>query len=373
MARSTTGRAPRRTAAQRAAEAAEVTTQTPVEPVAEYDQESMDKLNHTESDNLATKANEQAQEATDMTTDTIDETAQTDAVADEQATAAETGESTETEAKAAPSDDITDFKAVVATALAERDQATGTFPEVQLENVKAAYRNLPGAKAKNAAKKHLNDELRNAVNTADILTGQAIMVLVDLTLNAGTGTKAPAERKPVDPTANFVDQMTVLNLAYNLRRADVPDGVETDGAEGAFAKVDALVSEHSEAAEKYYTWVTSKADDKGDEPEVSGLVKRAVKAALGKAATAGRSASSSPRPASDGVRRNVRTHIGQVFADKEPGTFLKVAEIANAETAEYPEGNCSPGAITAALKSEKGVEGFQLTHNESGVAGATKL
>lgn len=383
MARSTSSKTtdqatstPRRSRRTKAADetpvtevAVENTETTPGEDTSEV---TTPEESTTQSDTTTTEAvqaDDNGQEAS-VSTETVETVADTEAT-DSDTTETAT-EATTTEAPADNSDDITAFQAVVATALAEKDGSTGTLPEVQIEAVKASYRELTGAKAKNAAKKHLNEELRNAVNNADIFGGQAVMTLVDAIQNAGATPRATAERKPADPAAAYVERLAVLHLGYTLARADVPEGVETDGDEGAFAKVDAKVAELNDQAEQYYAWVNSKDENKGDEPEVDAIVKRAVKAAQGKAAT-GRTASATPRAASDGVRRNVRTHVAQVFADLEVGTFLKVAEIANKATEEYPDASCSPGAISAALKSDKGIEGFELDHNDKGTAGARKI
>lgn len=354
-------RAPRKTAAQKAAEAAEATTNetTPAEAA---------ESTTTESDTEATpaEATHEVEETSDMSTDTVEAEAVEAPVSDTTESVEATTEATEKPAEAPI--DLSAFEASVATAVAEKDNTTATIPEVNVEAVKEQYRNLNGAKAKNAAKKFLNDKLRDAVNSGEMLDGMATMALIDAVGNAGASKTPASERKPADPSAAYVERLTILHLAYSLARADVPEGIDAEEAQG---KVGEQVEALTESAESYFAWVKSTAEDKGDAPEASPLVVKAVKAAQGKAASATRTASSTPRQAG-GERRNVRTHINQVFADLESGTFLKVAEIANAKTDEYPDGSCSPGAITAALKSDKGVEGFTLSHNDKGVAGATK-
>lgn len=354
-------RAPRKTAAQKAAEAEEAansaTETTPAEAV-----ESI-----TESDTEAAPAEvtTEVEETSDMSTDTVEAPEATEATVSD---TTESVEATEADKPAEVVIDLSAFEAAVANAVASRDESTGTMPEVGVESVKEQYRNLNGAKAKNAAKKFLNDKLRDAVNSGDMLDGMATMTLIDEVGNAGASKTPASERKPADPSAAYTERLTVLHLAYALARADVPEGIDEEAAQ---AKVGEQVETLTESAEQYFAWVKSTAEDKGEAPEASPLVVKAVKAAQGKAASATRTASSTPRQ-SGGERRSVRTHINQVFADQESGTFLKVAEIANAKTEEYPDGSCSPGAITAALKSDKGVDGFTLDHNEKGVAGARK-
>jgi len=321
---------------------------------------------------------EATEEATTMSTETVEpevvETTDSDTPDAVEVTSETTDADTDTEAKAKAAEaeaeaKMTEFETVVDAALAERDTSTGTVPDAQIEAVKASYRALASAKYKNRAKKHLNNKLKDAVNGQDIILGGAVMALADAVENAGASPRTPTERKPADPATTYRERMVVLHLAYNLARNNVPEGVN-DAEE--LAKVEAKVEELSAAADSYLAWLTSTAEDKGDEPEVDVLVKKAVKASQGRAAQASGKSTSTPR-VSDGTRRNVRTHIAQVFADKPSGTFLKVAEIAKTPTEEYPDASCSPGAISAALKSDKGVEGFKPESNESGNLGARKL
>ena len=321
---------------------------------------------------------EATEEAPSMSTETVEpEVDETPASDTTEATETATPEVSEADTKAAEAEAanealFTEFEAAVTTALNERDSTTGTVPEVQVEAVKEKYRNLPGAKYKNRAKKHFNDQLKSAVNEQDLIKGTAVMSLHDAIENAGPAPRATAtERKPADPAAAFRDRVATLHLAYNLARENAPEGVDVDAE---LPKVEEKVGELTDQAATYYAWVVSTAEDKGVEPEVDPLVKRAVKAAQGKAATAGRAASGTSTPrVSDGVRRNVRTHIAQVFKDEPSGAYKKVAEIAKAATEEYPAADCSPGAISAALKSEKGVPGFKMELDENQHVGARKL
>jgi hypothetical protein len=244
---------------------------------------------------------------------------------------------------------------------------------VQVEAVKEKYRAIGVAKGKKSAKKFLSDKLKDAVNTQDLILGVAVMALSDAVDNAGASPKPTAERKPLDPAEAFHDKLTVAHLAYMLVRENAGEGVDAE-AEGA--KVEEKVGSLTTAAQSYYDWTVSTAEDKGDEPTVDPLVKLAVKSALGKAATVRKApGTSTPRQPSDGVRRNVRLHIAQAFEKlgRQTGEIAKVSELANAVTEEYPAGNCSPGAISAALKSERGVEGFELTSDGSGHAAARKI
>lgn len=301
------------------------------------------------------------EEAHTVSTTTIDE-----------ATAAEPEASVNTESNETKSEnktaeiDLTAFNAALDEVLTGEDgfdPETGTVPEVGIEKVKSAYRDLSGAKAKNAAKERITELLRDAITEKDMVKGYAVMTLGDAVKNAGSGGKGSGgDRKPADPKLAFVERLAALHLAYALVREDVPEGVERDEVYGL---VDTKVEELSDAADALFTWVKADPESRGDEPEADAIVKAAVKLAQGKAAKAKSTVS---RTSSDKPRRDVRKHINQVFADKAAGTVLKVAEIAKAKTDEYPDGDCSPGAVTAALKSERGVEGFKFVGEPVGSA-----
>lgn len=278
-----------------------------------------------------------------------------------------------TEAPAKLEVDLEPFKAAVATAVATRDTSTGTLPKDQIENVKTIYReSLEGAKAKGAAKKHLADGLRDAINVMDVVLGKAYMELADEMAKAGTAAKAAAEKAPTDPTDAYVQRIALLNLAYNLAYADRPEGVDEAAARG---KAEALVGEHNDKAEAYYTWLQKPADERGDEPDVDTFVKKAVKAALGKVISAGTSGRGGGGSVG-GPRRDVAKHIQEAFADQPENTFMLIAEIAKFRSSEYPEGDVSPGAVSARLFPSSGkmtVEGVRPGENESGKRGAFKL
>lgn len=284
----------------------------------------------------------------------------------------DTGQSAD-EAKAAkPELDLTGFKVAVATAVAERDMDTGTLPVAQIESVKAVYRELEGAKAKGAARKYLQDQLRDAINRMDMAEGKSIMELSDAMASAGSAAKAAAEKAPADPTDAYVQRLSLLNLAYNLAYADRPDSVNEDEAR---AKAETLVQEHTDAATQYYTWIQKPADERGDEPEVDSLVKKAVKVAMGKVISAGTSGRGGGGSAG-GPRRNVSKHIQEAFAEQPPGTFLLIAEIAKFKSSEYPEGDVSQGAVSSRLFPSSGkvtVEGVKPGVNEADKRGAYKL
>jgi hypothetical protein len=319
----------------------------------------------------------EAEEATTVSTDTVEPEVTetpvsdtTEATTETTSTPAEDADKAKAEAEA--DQKVTDYEAVVATALADRDVSTGDVPVVNLEAVKTAFREITGAKYRKRAKDHLNDQLKSFVNGQDIIGATAIMHLVDAVDHAGPNKSDKAPAKPTDPAEAYREAVAAAHLAYNLVRADVPEGLDQDAE---LAKVEELVGALVNDSQNYLAWSQSTAEDKGDEPEVSPIVKRAVKLATGKAARAARPKASATgeRTPRTGGNRSVRTHIAQAFGDEPSGTVKRISEIAKAKTDEYPDGDCSAGAVSAALKSAKGVEGYQLTRDESGVNVVTKL
>lgn len=265
--------------------------------------------------------------------------------------------------------DLTAFKAAVDAAIKEKDGPTGDLAVVQIESVKAQYQALDGLKAKNAAKNHLQGLLRTAIAASDVSTAGAVMNLVDNACVAGSKSAAGAgEAKPADPAQAYTDRLVALNLAYNLAMADVPEGVNADEAR---AKATDRVGELTDQADKLYTWSKADAEARGDEPESSPLVKRAVRLTSGKV-SGGKAGTGTPH---EGPRGNTARHIQLFFKGQPIGTQAKVAEISNAKTDEYPNGNASPGAINSRMKSaESGkspIEGIEIVQVD-GRMGAKK-
>jgi hypothetical protein len=233
--------------------------------------------------------------------------------------------------------DLTGFQTSVNEAVTTRDAATGVVAEEELAKVTAAYRELEGAKPKNAAKSWVEDQMMEAVGSLDGQLARAYSLAKEA-LVAGGGSK-PAERKPSDPIAAYVAQHAALALAaqvVNASAPEVPEGRDIN------TEVTELVSANTEALTKFLEWDKSEAEDKGDAPEISPVVRAALKAASGKGGSAKRSTFT-------GEKGDVGKHIVEAFADHEVGTVLKVSEIANFKSSQYPSGNVSQGAVSARL------------------------
>lgn len=263
--------------------------------------------------------------------------------------------------------DLTDFKSAVQTAVAEADKSTGEIAPAVLEPVVKAYRAIEGLKGKNAAKAYLAEQMRVAMNDSNIQGARSYLQLQD-SMTAGSGGSS-APKAPADPTEAFVQQYGTLRLALAL--TEPGEGVGDDWQD----KAKALVDGSMESARAYKAWLTSDAEDKGDEPEASAVIKNAVKLSLGKSAKAGGRASSGGGTFT-GERRDIGKHIASAFAEVESGTFLTVAEIRNHKSDEYGDNPPSAGAISARLFPSSGkctVEGIEPGTNEKGNKGATKL
>lgn len=269
--------------------------------------------------------------------------------------------------------DLTAFEAAVDKAVEDtegRDAATGELSAALIESVNVEFRKLEGAKAKNKARALLNGLLKDTMNKmdpAEMPKARSYMILSD---GLSAGSAAKSERTPADPTEAFVQRMVGLKLAVELAQANVPEGVDA----GWTTKANELYEASKAKANELFAWATSDAEDKGDEPETTPVVRSAVKLAQGKAAKVGGAVRSGG--SGDGVRRDIGKHIESAFADVESGTFLTVAQIRAHRSDEYGDNPPSAGAISARLfpTSGKGtsVPGIVAGQNDAGKKGATK-
>lgn len=270
-------------------------------------------------------------------------------------------EASQAEAKPEQEIDLTAFTERVEAAVAERDEATGEVPEASILAAQSEYRALDGLKAKNAAKKLVEERMREAMNQRDISSARAFMLVSD---NLTAGASASKEKVPADPKEAFLQRYTALVLAAQLVAEDAPEGVDP-----STITVEDLV----EAAKALRAYEADESEDKGDAPEASAVVKAAVKLATGKSArVGGRSGGST----FTGERRDIGKHIAEAFEGEETGSFLTVAEIRKFKSEEYGDNPPSAGAISARLFPTSGkctVEGVEPGQNDKGNKGATKV
>lgn len=267
-------------------------------------------------------------------------------------------------APAAVEVDLTEFSAKVAEAVEARDTSTGDVPVEQVGPVQAAYRALDGLKAKNAAKAHIAEAMKTAMNALDITSARAYMVLTESLASAGSGTKQ--EKAPADPKVAFTERYQSLLLALEVVGNEVPEGVTLDEI--------TVSDEQRTQLQTLLAYNANEAEDKGDAPEVSPVVRSAVKVASGKA-SGGRKAGVGTG-SNGGVRRDIAAHIQSAFAGVDAGTFLTVAEIRTHQSEEYGTESPSAGAISARLFPASGkstVAGVEPGTNDKGVRGATKV
>lgn len=302
-------------------------------------------------------------------TDTPTSTTDTEAATPDAAPAAD-GSSTSTETPApAPEADLSAFTAAVAAAVDGRDESTGEIAVALVEPVQKAYRELPSTKERNRAKGTLQDGVKEGMDKLNIQLARAYMQLAD-SMSTGS-TKSAADKPPANPTETFVNQAAALALADVLVKSNVPEGVEDTW----FDQVNALVSSSTDAAQQYSAWLKSEAEDKGDEPEVSAVIKAAVKLSQGKSARVPRAAGTSSGSTYTGERRSVAAHILNAFADVESGAFLTIAKIRSTKSEEYGEDVPSAGAISARLFPSSGkctIEGITPGTSPEGNKGASK-
>jgi hypothetical protein len=291
-------------------------------------------------------------------------TVETDVV---EATEADTTEAPVKEAKVEVAFDLTEFKSATTAAVAEADASTGTVPEASLAPVQAAYRDLPSVKAKNKAKEHLGDGMREAMGNNDIATARAFVAVQDsLTAKAPSTPKEP--KAPADPTEGFVAKVAGAQLGYALVTADVPDGVASDWSE----KVAPVIATAQGEISAYKAWEANTDEAKGEAPSLGYVARSALRVASGKAPGAKSAGTGTPFT---GTRRDVGAHIESAFAEQPSGAFLTVAEIRTHKSTEYGDDAPSAGAISARLFPASGkvsLNGVTPGQNEKGVRGATK-
>jgi len=294
----------------------------------------------------------------------LDETTEptTDETVSEETTDAKSDDKTDAKAPAQPID-LDPFKAAVEAALTTRDESTGELPEESLNAVNEQYRALDGVKAKNAARKWIEEQMLDLIKASKWQEARGYVDVKD-NLSAGAGGGAP--RTPADPTAAHVQRMASFYLAINYLTENVGEDVAGDWAE----QVDAMVEAEQPNLDTYVAFQKSDDED-AEEPEVAPVVRQAYKL------TAGKAAGGSGRVSSGGPRRDVMKHIEQVFADEEVGTFLTVNEIAKRKSTEYGDDQISAGAISARLfptdkEPYAGDNGIKAAHPDGKPRGAEK-
>lgn len=305
---------------------------------------------------------DEAQEATVSTTTTEAPVENTEAPSTESTEAP-----AEDKASEAPID-LTEFNAAVDAAIEGKDATTGEVAPAFIEPVTKAYRALQGVKAKNAAKSSLQDKMVEFMNKVDIYTARAYLALSEAVKSAGGSTGGGSGKTPADPTEAYIAKYVTLRLALEL--STVPEGVAEDWKD----KAAALYKSSLESANGYVAWQANEAEDKGDAPEVSSIVKTAVKLSTNKQVRAsGGGKASTPYT---GERRDIAKHIQQAFDGLESGAFLTIAEIRNATSEEYGDQPPSAGAISARLFPKSGgkctVTGVVPTTSDKGHKGAVK-
>lgn len=295
-------------------------------------------------------------EVTEAQADTEDATAQAEA---------------EAEAKAEASLEL--FQHAALAALEEADTTTGTVPDAFLEPVKSAYRAIQGgAKIKNRAKTFVADSMRDVLGAGDL--SQMFKAVAWNSIQeaiAQAPAKSAAAAKPaVSPNKLHADKVQALRLALDfIENTDLPEGVSEEWDQ----EIDA--ADNLAVVEEYAAWVKSEDENKADnEPEVSAVVKQAVKLALSKGPK--KAGARATGHIHTGPKRDVGVHIINAFDQVESGTFLTVSEIRNTPSEEYGSDAPSAGAINQRLRPPSGkpttIPGVSVEQNAEGIWGARK-
>lgn len=241
-----------------------------------------------------------------------------------------------------------------------RDSATGTLPEVDLQPIKDAYLSM-SAKVRKAALAYAQEKMQEKLLASEIPDSRTYLQIYKA-LNSAK--PEPIVKPPVDPTEAFVASVVAMRLAGNFMVP--PPGVASDWA----TKVQELGRDLTATPEgglsqvqTYLNWLAEnegkEGDDRSAEPDVNAAVKQAAQLARGRVRVAaprkagdGTKTPKAPREprVSDGTRRDIGKHIQEAFASHTVGTFLTVGEIAKFSSTEYAgTDGPSQGAINARL------------------------
>lgn len=224
------------------------------------------------------------------------------------------------------------------------DAETGNVSDQALEFIINAYRALSGDRARQKeARDAIGAGLNQSVLDGSVEKARAFLA-IDTALKASKPVPA-SQRVPADPTADFVNRIVATHLASEILRATVPTEVASDWE----AKAENLANELVESVREYTAWLATDEDDRGDEPEVSPVVRSAVKMAQGKAPRKPGSGTST----FEGNRGDIMRHITDAFENEPVGTRLTVAQIRQFKSPNsgYDGRDPSAGAISARLNA----------------------
>lgn len=313
----------------------------------------------------STEATEQANEAsTEATTDEATQTGTESDSADSNEAGSDTASATTeaTTAAAPPVDPAllqAAFEQTVAAGLDHegRDADTGTLPEVALGPIRLAYSNL-ATRGKTAARDWLQSKMTEAMiqgpaDEAQFINARSYLEIMNALKSAAP--KPTINKPPVDPTEAFVQRIAALILAPNL--VPVPEGVASDWANKAQAKVREVEAEVKAYRDWMHAMAGKPAEEVTEAPKVSEVVLASLAIAKGRAsapkkASTGSTGPKAPRAAStntSGVKRNIATHIQSAFAELPAGSFLTIGEIVKHVSEEYGSDSPSQGAVAARL------------------------
>lgn len=267
---------------------------------------------------------------------------------------------------------LAEFVQLADEAAGNADPDTGTVTEAALDPVKKAYRAISGgAKFKNRAKAHMQDSMKAALGSG--VKGVPVAVAWN-TIQEAVAAPAPKAARSggaaLSPSKIYADKVTAHRIALDLiETLPLPEGV-TEDWEKEIGENDTF-----EVAESYLNWLNAPEEERGEEPEVTAVIKSAVKLATSKGPR------KAGRPAGvpfNGKRRDVAAHIREVFESVNSGDFLTISEIANAGSSVYGSDAPSSGAVNNRIFPPSGGETaladvLEPGTNAEGVKGAFKL
>ncbi len=261
-----------------------------------------------------------------------------------------------------------EITAAISEAIEKSDPDTGDVDEASLEAVRIEFRNLDDGKARRKAKQYVEELMFDAMPAQDIRTARACREIIKRGLRAtrAASEKAPSEpRQPVNPTEAFVAQAAKLRVAMDLLVEAAPETLDENWKDLVAEQVSNLKVQNAEINQALAVEVPE--GEEAPVVEIPPILKAARKLAEVKATRAPRAkGEAKPRGEYVGTRRSVADHIAEVFADKEAGHFMSIAEIVGTKTSVYEDDAPSSGAVSARAFPKGractlvGVEPFEL-------------
>jgi hypothetical protein len=167
--------------------------------------------------------------------------------------------------------DLSKFNDAVSDAISD-----GAPSKDDVKSVRQAYGELEPRRGKSAARARLDDDIREAVESGNVLGAQSLYALKDAIAKSGGLKGGRTAAAPKNPTEAQVARVLAIQLGYALAFTIVPEGVDPDWKDQV--KADSTLEAQ---AKEYRTWLEN--GQEGEEPSVPESAKAGARISLGRA------------------------------------------------------------------------------------------